>query len=58
MGDSLNRLIKNHFNPRKSCEAWCYMSGFDDELKPSDTKIKIIIDSNPLLFHLSYFQHI
>ena len=54
MGDSINRLIKNHCNARKSWEAWCYMSGFDKENRPSDTKTKIKIDSNPLLFHLRF----
>jgi hypothetical protein len=54
MGNSVDRLIKNLCNARKSWETWCFMSGFDNQLKQSNREINKMADNNPLLFHLRY----
>ncbi len=54
MDNSIERLIKNHCNARKSWEAWCYLSGIDNDLYQTNTDTKKKVDNNPLLFHLRY----
>lgn len=50
--ESLERLLKNYFNFRKSWESWCYLSNL--EVKYSTEDIRKYADDNDLLFHLRY----
>ena len=54
--NSIDRLIKNYCNARKSWEAWCYLSGFDNDLKISKKEVRQTVDENPLFFHLRYLS--
>jgi hypothetical protein len=54
MNSSVDRLIKNYLNARKSFEAWCFMSGLDNHLNLINQEIREKVDKNPLLFHLRF----
>lgn len=54
MNESVDRLLKNYLNARKSWEAWCFMSGLNNNLELKSNLVRKNIDSNPLLFHLRY----
>ena len=56
MSNSVDRLIKNYCNARKSWEVWCYLSGFDNDLKISKKEVRQTVDDNPLFFHLRYLS--
>ena len=51
---TLERLLKNYINARKSWETWCFMSGLNIELKQEFRAIKLQVDNSPLLSHLRY----
>lgn len=50
--ETLDRLIKNYFNSRKSWEAWCYLNNL--HLKTSKPEIRKYADNNELLYYLRY----
>ena len=52
MNISIDRLLKNYSNARRSWEAWCFMANFN--LKPPQPKVCEYIDKDDLLFHLRY----
>lgn len=54
MNSSVDRLIKNYLNARKSFEAWCFMSGLDNHLNLINREVREKVDKNPLLFHLRF----
>ncbi len=54
MSKSIDRLIKNYSNARKSWEAWCFMSGLNKGFEQVDRETKQKVDNNPLLFHLRF----
>ena len=54
MSNSIDRLIKNYCNARKSWEAWCFMSGLNNDLKQEFRASKLKVDNSPLLSHLRY----
>lgn len=54
MSKSIDRLIKNYTNARKSWEVWCFMSGIDNQLKKDNHEIIKTVNNNTLLFHLRY----
>lgn len=54
MSKSIDRLIKNYSNARKSWEAWCFMSGLNDGVKQVNRETKNLVDNNPLFFHLRF----
>lgn len=54
MSKSIDRLIKNYINARKSWEAWCFMSGLNNMLIQDDRETSLKIDNEPLFFHLRY----
>jgi hypothetical protein len=54
MNSSVDRLIKNYLNARKSFEAWCFMSGLDNHLNLINQEVREKVDKNPLLFHLRF----
>lgn len=54
MGSKIDRLLKNYSNARKSWEAWCFMSGLNNELKQEYRTTKLQVDNSPLLSHLRY----
>ena len=56
MNKSIDRLIRNYCNARKSWEVWCYLSGLDNEFKTSKKEVQQIVDDNPLFFHLRYLS--
>ena len=51
---SVDRLIKNYLNARKSWEAWCFMTGLNNNLELKSGLVRENVDNNPLLFHLRY----
>lgn len=51
---SIDRLLKNYLNARKSWEAWCFMSGLNNDLELKGNSVRNKIDNNPLLFHLRF----
>ena len=54
MGSKIERLLKNYSNARKSWEAWCFMSGLNNELKQEFRATKLQVENSPLLSHLRY----
>lgn len=54
MNSSVDRLLKNYLNARKSFEAWCFMSGLDNHLNLINREVSEKVDKNPLLFHLRF----
>jgi hypothetical protein len=54
MSKSVDRLLKNYSNARKSWEAWCFMSGFDNEMRPVNRENNQKINDNLLFFYLRY----
>jgi hypothetical protein len=54
MSNSIDRLLKNYCNARKSWEAWCFMSGLNNDLKQEFRASKLKVDNSPLLSHLRY----
>lgn len=54
MSNSIDRLLKNYINARKSWEVWCFMSGLNNELKQEFIATKLKVDDSPLLTHLRY----
>lgn len=50
--ESLERLLKNYSNFRKSWESWCYLSNLEVEYSAQD--LRKYADDNDLLFHLRY----
>lgn len=54
MSKSIDRLIKNYTNARKSWEVWCFMSGLNNELKQEFRATKLQVENSPLLSHLRY----
>lgn len=50
--ESLERLLKNYSNFRKSWESWCYLSNLEVEYSAQD--IRKYADDNDLLFHLRF----
>ncbi len=54
MSKSVDRLIKNYTNARKSWEVWCYMSGLNNDLKEVDRITRQKVNNEPLLFHLRF----
>lgn len=51
---SIVRLLKNYCNARKSWEAWCYLSGLNDDLEQQFRLTKTQVDNSPLLSHLRF----
>ena len=51
---SIDRLLKNYLNARKSWESWCFMSGLNNDLELKSNLVSKKVDNNPLLFHLRY----
>ena len=49
---SIERLLKNYFNARKSWEGWCYLNNL--HLKKNTPSIRQYADKNELLFYLRY----
>lgn len=56
INDSVDRLIKNYCNARRSWEVWCYLSGFDNDFNISKKEVRQTVDVNPLFFHLRYLS--
>lgn len=54
MSKSIDRLIKNYTNARKSWEVWCFMSGLNNELKQEFRATKLKVDNSPLLRYFRY----
>lgn len=54
MSNSIDRLLKNYCNARKSWEAWCFMSGLNNDLKQEFRASKLKVDNSPLLSHFRY----
>lgn len=54
MSKSIDRLIKNYTNARKSWEVWCFMSGLNNMLIQDDRETRLNVDNEPLLFHLRF----
>jgi hypothetical protein len=54
MGSKIDRLLKNYSNARKSWEAWCFMSGLNNNVKQEFRATKLQVDNSPLLSHLRY----
>ena len=54
MSNSINRLLKNYSNARKSWEAWCFMSGLNKDLNQEFRASKSKVDNSSLLSHLRY----
>jgi hypothetical protein len=49
---TLDRLLKNYFNSRKSWEGWCYLNNI--HLKTSKPEIREYVDKNELLYYFRY----
>ncbi len=54
MSNSINRLLENYSNARKSWEAWCFMSGLNNDLNQEFRASKLKVDNSSLLSHLRY----
>ncbi len=54
MSNSIDRLLKNYINARKSWEMWCFMSGFNKNLKREFREVKLKVDNSPLLYNLRF----
>lgn len=54
MSNSIDRLLKNYCNSRKSWEAWCYLAGLNDNLEQQFRLTKTQVDNSPLLSHLRF----
>ena len=50
--ETLDRLLKNYFNSRKSWEGWCYLNNID--LTTSKPEIRKYVDKNELLYYFRY----
>lgn len=54
MNASIERLIKNLCNARRSWEVWCFMSGLNNNLKQVNREVRQKVEDDKLLFHLRY----
>ena len=50
--ESINRLIINYHNARKSWEGWCFINNID--LDPPRRQIRELTDTNDFLYYLRY----